>query len=209
MSTSLMYDLVIVGGGPAGMMAGLIASQNSKLKIAIIDRNKTFGRKLLLTGKGRCNITHNELDFKKMINNYNQGGKFLYSGFSQFGVKETLNFFKQNGLNLQVERGNRYFPSDGDSHDIVNFFEANLKKNNVVFIKSSNVVKINAKNKKIYNLELSDDRIIQGKNFIIATGGKAYPITGSNGSVFDLLDRLGHTITHLSPALVPLTTKTE
>lgn len=204
-----MYDLVIVGGGPAGMMAGLIASQNSKLKIAIIDRNKTFGRKLLLTGKGRCNITHNELDFKKMINNYNQGGKFLYSGFSQFGVKETLNFFKQNGLNLQVERGNRYFPSDGDSHDIVNFFEANLKKNNVVFIKSSNVVKINAKNKKIYNLELSDDRIIQGKNFIIATGGKAYPITGSNGSVFDLLDRLGHTITHLSPALVPLTTKTE
>ncbi len=209
MNTSPIYDLVIIGGGPAGMMAGLIASQNTKLKIAMIDRNKTFGRKLLLTGKGRCNITHHEFDFKKMINNYNQGGKFLYSGFSQFGVKETLDFFKQRGLNLKVERGNRYFPSEGDSHDIVNFFETKLKENNVVFIKSSNVVKINAKNKKIYSIELSDDRIIQGKNFIIATGGKSYPITGSNGSIFNVLKRLGHNITPLTPALVPLTTQTE
>jgi hypothetical protein len=209
MNTSPIYDLVIIGGGPAGMMAGLIASQNDKLKIAIIDRNKTFGRKLLLTGKGRCNITHNELDFKKMINNYNQGGKFLYSGFSQFGVKETLNFFKQHGLNLKVERGNRYFPSEGDSHDIVNFFETKLKENNVVFIKSSNVIKLNVKNKKIFSIDLSDERTIQSKNFIISTGGKSYPITGSNGSVLDLLKRLGHNITPLTPALVPLTTKTE
>lgn len=206
---NLFFDLVIIGGGPAGLMAGLIASQNDNLKIAIIDRNKTFGRKLLLTGKGRCNITHHEFDFKKMIGSYNQGGKFLYSGFSQFGVKETLDFFAQNGLDLKVERGNRYFPSEGDSHNVVEFFESKLKKPNVVFIKSSNVVRINSRNKKITDIELSDDRIIKSKNFIISTGGKSYPITGSDGSMFDVLKRLGHRITPLTPALVPLTTNQE
>ena len=203
------YDLVIIGGGPAGMMAGFIASQNTNNKILIIDRNKKLGRKLLLTGKGRCNITHNELDFKKMIKNYNQGGKFLYSGFSKFGVKETLKFFKDNGLDLKIERGNRYFPGEGDSLSVVDFFENNLKQKNVNICYSSNVVKINTKNKKIINIELSDDRIIQARNYIIATGGKSYPITGSDGSVFDLIKKLGHSITDLTPALVPLICKEE
>jgi len=209
MSDSNIYDLVIIGGGPAGIMAGFVASQNINNKILIIDRNKSFGRKLLLTGKGRCNITHNEVDFKKMIEYYNDSGKFLYSGFSQFGVKETLEFFNNNGLNLKVERGNRYFPEDGDSQSVVDFFEKNLKKENVDIFRSSNVVKFIVKNKKIIEIELSDDRTIVGKNYIIATGGKSYPVTGSDGFVFDLIAKMGHSIVTPSPALVPLVCKEE
>jgi hypothetical protein len=209
MSNTIVYDLIIIGGGPAGMMAAFIASQNKDNKILIIDRNKTFGRKLLLTGKGRCNITHNELDFKKMIGNYNEGGKFLFSGFSKFGVKETLEFFKNNGLDLKVERGSRYFPNEGDSQSVVDFFDKNLNKENITFFKSSNVVKINIKNKKIIDIDLSDDRTVEGKNYIIATGGKSYPITGSDGSIFDAIKKMGHSIVEATPALVPLTVKEE
>jgi len=209
MSNSNVYGLVIIGGGPAGMMAGFIASQNINNKILIIDRNKSFGRKLLLTGKGRCNITHNELEFKKMIEYYNEGGKFLYSGFSRFGVKETLEFFNNNGLNLKVERGNRYFPSEGDSQSVIDFFEKNLNKNNVDIFRSSNVAKFIVKNKKIVEIELSDDRTIVSKNYIIATGGKSYPVTGSDGFVFDLIAKMGHKIISPTPALVPLASKEE
>jgi predicted Rossmann fold flavoprotein len=206
----LKYDLIIVGGGPAGMMAGFIASQNKNNKILIIDRNKSFGRKLSLTGKGRCNITHNENDFKKMIQYYNsEGGKFLFSGFSKFGVKETLSFFKRNGLDLKVERGNRYFPKEGDSQSVIDFFEKNLKKNNIDIFYSSKVTKFNIKNKKIINIELSDDRTISATNYIIASGGKSYPITGSDGLIFDLLKKAGHNIADLTPALVPLKCKEE
>jgi hypothetical protein len=205
----MIYDLVVIGGGPAGIMASTIASQNKNLKIIILDRNRVFGRKLLLTGKGRCNITHNELDFKKMIASYNQSAKFLYSGFSQFGVKETLDFFKKNGLDLKVERGNRYFPNDGDSQSVLDFFNLKLKENNVEMLFSVNVVKINVKNKKIISIELSDGREIEGKNFLISTGGKSYPITGSDGFMFSLIKKLGHNIIDLTPALVPLTVKNE
>ncbi len=201
---NLIYDLVIIGGGPAGLMTATIASQNSKLKILIIDRNRSFGRKLLLTGKGRCNITHNELDFKKMIENYNSSGKFLYSGFSQFGVKQTLEFFNKNGLNLKIERGNRYFPNEGDSQSVLDFFNRKLNENNIDTLFSSNVSKIHSRNKKISSIELSDGRVINGKNFVIATGGKSYPITGSDGYIFDIIKKLGHHIIDLTPALVPL-----
>jgi len=205
----MIYDLVVIGGGPAGIMASTIASQNKNLKIIILDRNRVFGRKLLLTGKGRCNITHNELDFKKMIASYNQSAKFLYSGFSQFGVKETLDFFKKNGLDLKVERGNRYFPNDDDSQSVLDFFNLKLKENNAEMLFSVNVVKINVKNKKIISIELSDGREIEGKNFLISTGGKSYPITGSDGFMFSLIKKLGHNIIDLTPALVPLTVKNE
>ncbi len=201
----LKYDIIIIGGGPAGMMAGFMASQNKNNKILIIDRNKSFGRKLSLTGKGRCNITHNEMDFKKMIEYYNiEGGKFLHSSFSKFGVKETLEFFKQNGLDLKVERGNRYFPKEGDSQSVIDFFEKNLKKDNIDIFYSSKVTKFNIKNKKIISIDLSDDRTVVGSNYIIASGGKSYPITGSDGLILDLIKKAGHKISDLTPALVPL-----
>ena len=203
METTL-YDLVIIGGGPAGMMAGLIASQKEGNKILIIDRNRALGRKLLLTGKGRCNITHDELDFKKMIANYNEGGKFLFSGFSKFGVKETLDFFQNGGLELKVERGNRYFPSSDDGQSVLRFFENNLEKNHVTIWRSSNVLHFHVKNKTIQDVELADGRVVIGKNYLVATGGKAYPITGSDGAIYTMLQVMGHKVTEILPALVPL-----
>ncbi len=200
------YDLAIIGGGPAGMMAALIAAQNNQ-KVVLLEKNQRLGRKLLLTGKGRCNITHDEADPKKLIEKYNKEGKFLMSGFSQFGVKETIDFFIKNGLKLKVERGSRYFPELNDANYVVKFFEDNFRKYNIEVKVNAKVIKIAKQKDKITKLILKTEEEIIAKNYLVSTGGCSYPSTGSDGEVLELIKKLGHNIIDLSPALVPLKVK--
>lgn len=200
------FDVIVIGGGPAGIMASLSASENKK-SVLLIDKNQRLGRKLLLTGKGRCNITHDEVNPKKLIEKYNKEGVFLLSGFSQFGVKETLDFFELNGLKLKVERGNRFFPELNDSESVLNFFEKKLKENGVRILTNNSVVNIIKANGKISKIVLKNEQEFTAKNYIIASGGCSYPITGSDGEMFKLVKRLGHKITELNPSLVGLKTK--
>lgn len=201
-----IYDVAIIGGGPAGIMAAISAAQNGK-KVVILDKNQRLGRKLLLTGKGRCNITHDEQDPKIMIQKYNKESKFLLSAFSQFGIKETIEFFKSNGLNLKVERGSRYFPEAEDAESVLRLLERKLKELDVTTKYNSNVIKIYKTKNKIDKLLLKSEDEIFAKNYIIAGGGCSYPSTGSNGEIFKLIEKLGHKITELKPALVGLKTK--
>ncbi len=200
------YDVAIIGGGPAGMMAAISAAQNGK-KVVLLDKNQRLGRKLLLTGKGRCNITHDEEDPKKLIEKYNKESKFLLSAFSQFGVKETIEFFKANGLKLKVEQGNRYFPEIEDAESVLKLLENKLKEYGVVVKFNSNVVKIYKTKDQIAKLLLKSEDEITAKHYIVAGGGRSYPGTGSNGEIFGLLEHLGHKITELQPALVALKAK--
>jgi hypothetical protein len=131
-----VYNTIVIGGGPAGMMAALSTAQKGK-KVAILEKNGILGRKLLITGKGRCNITHNELDIRKMAEAYGKNGQFLLSIFSKFGVKETLDFFIKNGLEVKKERGDRIFPVLDDSHAVLKILEKELKRLKVdIFFKT-------------------------------------------------------------------------
>ncbi|MDD4122915.1 MAG: NAD(P)/FAD-dependent oxidoreductase [Candidatus Pacebacteria bacterium] len=201
--TDFNIDVLIIGGGPAGLMSALQAS-NKGVSVAIVDRNKFLGRKLKLTGKGRCNITNAETNLNTLVDAY-ANGKFLFSAFSQFNNIDLMNFFEKNKIKLKVERGNRVFPISDSSQDIINFFKQELSKNKVSILNEEKVEKINTENNKIISV-VTSKRLIIPKNVIICTGGKSYPITGSDGNLNEEIINLGHTIIKQLPALVPLET---
>jgi len=199
------FDLAVVGAGPAGMIAAGRAAELGS-KVILIEKNKKPGRKLLLTGKGRCNITNAEFDLRKLVGNYGKKGKFLFHAFSVFGPKNIVDFFENLGLKTKTERGKRVFPLSDKSEDILKILISHLIKNKVNIIYNSEVVGINHQNRKIKKLILKNREIV-AKNYIFCTGGKSYPSTGSTGDGFKWAINLGHNITELSPALVPFKTK--
>ncbi|HOI60186.1 MAG TPA: NAD(P)/FAD-dependent oxidoreductase [Candidatus Pacearchaeota archaeon] len=201
----LNYDLCIIGGGPAGMMAGIIAAKRNK-KVILIEKNKDLGNKLLLTGGGRCNLTNTNLIKKEFASKFGKQGDFLLSPLSLFGVKETMDFFIENGLKLKIEE-NKVYPKSEKSKEVLDFFKAELKKNNVKILTNSEVNNFVLKNKKIEKILLNNGEEISASNFLIATGGKSYPVTGSTGDGYDFAKKMGHIITKLSPALTPIETK--
>jgi hypothetical protein len=203
-----MYDLIIIGGGPAGMMAGCVAGNEFKnKKILLIEKNNALGKKLLITGKGRCNITTSDVDTNNFIEKLGKNGKFLYSSLAQFGIQETIKFFNENlEIETKVERGNRIFPVSDSAREVVDKMTAFLKKNNVEIMLNTKVKNINVENNKITSIEILDKKIT-AKKFIIATGGLSYPATGSTGDGFHWLEKMGHKITALYPALTPLRCK--
>ena len=197
--------VVVIGGGPAGMMAAIVASQNGG-NVILIEKMKSLGRKLLITGKGRCNIT-SSLPIEEFIKNTPENGKFLYSCYQSFTNKDIINFLKEEGLEVKEERGNRIFPITDHSQDVLNCFIKRLKKNNVEIHYNEKVEEILYKEEngeKVVIGVKSDKEEIYADKVILATGGKSYPLTGSTGDGYKLVQKLGHTITDIKPSLVPL-----
>jgi len=196
------FDVAVIGGGPAGMMAAGRAAELGA-KVVLIEKNKNLGRKLLITGKGRCNITQAEFNDRKFIEKLGKNGKFLFSSFNEFGPKEVVDFFEKRGLKTKTERGGRVFPVSDKSIDILNILADYLKKNNVKILLGQDVSGFDIKNKKVTGIRLKNEIINAGK-FILAVGGKAYPITGSTGDGYSWVKEAGHTVINIKPALVPI-----
>lgn len=204
--------VVVIGGGPAGMMAAITSAKQGN-DVILLEKMKSCGRKLLITGKGRCNIT-SSLPMDKFIENIPENGKFLYSAFKNFTNQDIITLLKENNVNVKEERGNRIFPLSDRSLDVLQAFENEMKKNNVKIYTETEVKEIktkdNAVNKVIYlNKRSGIVEEILTEKVILATGGKSYPLTGSTGDGYKIAKELGHTITKISGSLVPLISKNE
>ncbi len=194
-------NVLVIGGGPAGMMAAITASENGN-KVILLEKMESLGRKLLITGKGRCNIT-SSLNMEDFMSNIPGNGMFLYSAFKNFTNKDIIEFLKDEGLEVKEERGNRVFPITDKSKDVLECFIKKLKKLNVEIKYNTKVKKIIVENDKVVGVQ-TDKCIIKADKVILATGGKSYPLTGSTGDGYYIAKELGHTITHIEPSLVPL-----
>ncbi|MDP2736510.1 MAG: NAD(P)/FAD-dependent oxidoreductase [bacterium] len=201
----MIYDVVVIGGGPAGMMAAGRAGERGA-RVLLLEKNKQLGAKLLATGHGRSNITNVLADKKEMINVYG-GHKFLFSAFSKFSVEDTIKFFNNLGVATKEEDRGRIFPLSDKAIDIRSALIRYLKQNSVEIKLGAEVKKIEAHDKKIIGVILNDGQEILGKSFIISTGGKAYPATGSTGDAYKWLADLGHKIIVPRPALTPVIVK--
>ena len=204
--------VVVIGGGPAGMMAAITSAKQGN-DVILLEKMKSCGRKLLITGKGRCNIT-SSLPMDKFIENIPENGKFLYIAFKNFTNQDIITLLKENNVNVKEERGNRIFPLSDRSLDVLQAFENEMKKNNVKICTETEVKEIkisdNTVNKVIYlNKKSGTLEEILTEKVILATGGKSYPLTGSTGDGYKIAKELGHTITKISGSLVPLISKNE
>jgi len=199
---SKIWDVIIIGGGASGMFAGAVAGARS-LSVLIIDKNKSLGEKLKITGGGRCNITNNEPDIHKLLKVYGEGAPYLYSPFSVFGVKDTFKYFESRGLPLVVQARNRVFPVTEKAVDVFNILYKELNKYNAIIKTNCVVKKIVHKNNKIINIDTNQGQFY-AKSFILATGGLSHPETGSTGDGFKWLKDLGHTVKDPTPDIVPL-----
>jgi len=202
----MKYDVAIIGGGPAGMISAGRAGELGA-SVILIEKNKNLGRKLLITGKGRCNITNKENNPRGFISEFGKNGKFLFSAFFRFGVQETINFFEKLNLKTKIERGERVFPVSDKSQDVLEALIDYLKKSNVKIKLNSEVKEIIKKDNKIEKIILVNNEEIIANKFIISTGGKSYPKTGSTGDGYEWVKKLGHTVTNLLPSLVPIIVK--
>lgn len=192
--------VVVIGGGPAGMMAAITSAENGNAVI-LLEKMETLGRKLLITGKGRCNIT-SSLPIEDFIQNTPGNGQFLYSSFKNYTNKDIIQFLKDEGLEVKEERGNRIFPVTDKSVDVLECFKNRLKTLNVDIMcktKVTDIVKIGDKFKV-----KTENSMIEADKVVLATGGKSYPLTGATGDGYKIVEKLGHTITLIKPSLVPL-----
>jgi len=202
-----LFDVSVIGGGPAGMLAAGRAAELGA-RVVLIEKNDSLGKKLLITGKGRCNYTHNETEIRKFAENFGRNGRFLYGALERFGVQQVLDFFQSRGLNGKVERGNRIFPDSGDARDVLNVLLKYLSKGKVEVLNGTEVVDIIFKhhsNQYDFRTILPRYEIIS-KKVILCTGGKSYPQTGSTGDGYDWANKFGHTIIQPEPALNPVKT---
>lgn len=195
-------NVIVIGGGPAGMMAAIKAAEDGA-KVVILEKMKTLGRKLLITGKGRCNVT-SSLDIEDFIKNTPTNGSFLYSPYKKYTNQDVKEFLKSQGLDLKEERGNRYFPVTDKSQDVLRCFTKRLKDLNVDINYNQKVEEIllNEEKDTVIGV-ISNDKKIYADRVILATGGRSYPLTGSNGQGYEMAKKLGHTIQKIRPSLVP------
>jgi predicted Rossmann fold flavoprotein len=202
----MKYDLAIIGGGPAGMMAAIQASEHGA-RVVLIEKNNTPGVKLLITGKDRCNITNNNNNLKDLVLQYGDKGKFLFSSLFAFGTKDAIDFFNELGVETKVERGERVFPVSDRSQDVLSVLLEKMKENKVEIKTNSAVRDIIKHNSKIEKIILFNGGEIVADKFIVATGGKSYPATGSTGDGYLWLKKMGHTIVKPRPVLTPIICK--
>lgn len=194
--------VVIIGGGPAGMFSAIKSAQEGN-DVTILEKMNTCGRKLLITGKGRCNIT-NAIDIDEFIKNIPGNGKFLYSAFQNFNNQDIIKILEQEGVHTKVERGNRVFPTSDKSMDVLNALLKILKKLNVKIKTNTKVKEILVQENTVCGVLTENNEKIEAKKVILATGGKSYPATGSTGDGYEIVKKLGHTITEIKGSLVPL-----
>ncbi len=196
-----MPKVIVIGGGPAGMMAAITAAENGN-DVTIIEKMPSFGRKLLITGKGRCNIT-SSLYMSEFIKNTPGNGRFLYSAFQNYTNKDIIEFLKRQGLEVKEERGNRIFPVTDKSIDVLNCFKKRIDELKIKCKLDTRVEKILIRSNEVLGVRTNKE-IIQTDKIILATGGKSYPLTGSTGDGYKIAKDLGHVITTIKPSLVPL-----
>lgn len=202
-----MIKVIVIGGGPAGMMAAITASNNNT-QVTLLEKMPSLGRKLLITGKGRCNIT-SSLDMPEFIENTPTNGKFLYSCYKNYTNKDIIKFLELQGLEVKEERGNRIFPKTDKSIDVLKCFTNKLKEKNVNIKYNTKVTKIivsktrDTDKLKVEGVE-TDKGMEKADKIILATGGMSYPLTGSTGDGYYLAKELGHTIIKVKPSLIPL-----
>ena len=200
----IKFDVAVIGAGPAGIMAAITASE-AGLKVALIEKNFKLGKKFLLTGNGRSNLTNAEFNLRELAKNYNNG-EFLFHVFSVFSPERTINFFEKLGIKTKIENAKRVFPVSNDAKEVLEVLEKELLKNNVKIFFNSEVIDIKKIKNKISKIVLSSWEVV-AKNYIVCTGGKSYCATGSDGSIYKLIEKLGHTIVRPKPALSPIILK--
>ncbi len=198
---ALIYDIIVLGGGAAGMMAAITAGEQGA-KVLLLERNAKVGRKIYITGKGRCNVT-NHCEEREFLENLCCNPKFLHSAISQFPPEATEEFFNSRGVTLKVERGNRVFPESDKATDIIDCLLRELRKAKV-FIREDTALAVEKDD--VFTV-LGEDAKYQGKKLILATGGVSYPNTGSTGDGYGFAEALGHSIVPLYPSLIPLEIK--
>ena len=193
--------VIIIGGGPAGMMAAITSAENGN-EVILIEKMPSLGRKLCITGKGRCNIT-SSLEMGDFIKNTPGNGMFLYSSFNNFTNQDIISFLEKQGLKVKEERGNRIFPVTDSARDVLNCFVKKLNELKVKLMLNTKVTEIITEEQKVIGIK-TEKETIKADKVILATGGKSYPTTGSTGDGYEFVKKLGHTITEIKPSLVPL-----
>ena len=197
-------NVIVIGGGAAGLMAAATAAKNGN-NVTVIEKNERTARKILVTGKGRCNLTNN-CSKDELMANIPKNARFLYSAFDAFDSKDTMEYFEDLGVPLKTERGNRVFPVSDKAMDIADALLKGVKKYGVKIINGT-AKEILAEENKVYGVKLSDGSEILADKVILATGGASYPSTGSTGDGYVMAEKLGHTVTEIRPSLIPICIK--
>lgn len=201
--TKTLWDIVVIGGGPAGMMAAGRAASRGK-KVLLLEKNDGLGKKLLITGGGRCNVTNNKPDDRQMLAKYKGNDQFLFSAFSKWNVASTLEFFNARGMATKEENEGRIFPVSNSAQTVYDVLYAYMKEFGVTVHKSSTVAKITKEKDDTFLIHTKSSNTIRAQKVIVATGGTSRPETGSTGDGFKWLKNLGHTIIENDFALVPI-----
>lgn len=203
--TNKTWDIIVIGGGPAGMIAAGKAAERGK-SVLLLEKNSSLGKKLLITGGGRCNLTNNKTEVSELISSYKNAPKALFSVFSQFGVTETLDFFHSKGMQTKLEGEGRIFPESNTAESVWEVLVDYLRVGNVKVVSECTVDSITVDEFKLFKIQTSKGEMI-GTSCIVATGGISHPETGSTGDGFKWLQSLGHTIVANNFALVPVAIK--
>ena len=201
----MIYDVIVIGGGPAGMYAAITAAQNN-CKVLLLERNDRLGKKLLITGKGRVNVTNN-WDEQEILKNIPRNGRFLYSAMAAQPPASVMDFFEKNGCELKTERGNRVFPQSDKAVSVLECLQSRMRRLGVT-VQTTRVSEIMTGAGGVCGVK-AGTQVFQGRNVILATGGLSYPTTGSTGDGFRMAQALGHTVTATEGSLVPLETAGE
>ena len=196
----LSADAVVIGGGAAGMMCSAVAAERG-LDVILLEPNKILGRKLRITGKGRCNVTNN-CDIREFLNNIPGDGRFLYSALNRLSPRDTMELFESLGLHLKTERGNRVFPVSDNANDVAGTLQRYMNRAGVRIVHTS-AKHIITEADTVTGVETCDG-VIECRAAVICTGGLSYPLTGSRGAGYKMAQELGHTVTPTRPSLVPL-----
>ena len=196
------YDVIVIGGGPAGIFAAGFAAQQGA-SVLLLEKNRRCGAKLLITGKGRCNVTHAEEDPRRLSQAFGRNGKALLTALYAFGVQDAVDFFEQRGLPLKIERGGRIFPEKGKASDVQNILDRFITESKVELLTSCTVRKLHSDMGSITSVDTSAGEF-SADRFIVATGGLSYPETGCTGDGYLWAEQTNHSLIATEPALVPV-----